>query len=174
MLWHPRAAAVRAAPTVPECRTARPAFAPGLMPDSTRSGGGPKAPSTAMTTMNAGAPATAYPIGLFSMRTRPLVVTAWREALIPLYSVSGAATATSWPAERAAAARTARPGDEMPSSLVTRIRIRRLANLSRGRGRRAAEQQRPAVTEPSGERHRRHHPLSRPGRKDYVRSSRDL
>ena len=41
----PKLCAVSAAPTVPECRIARPVLQPGLMPDTTMSGGSPNAPS---------------------------------------------------------------------------------------------------------------------------------
>ena len=47
----PALAAVRQAPTVPECSTALPALAPRLMPDSTRVGASPKAPSRPSVTM---------------------------------------------------------------------------------------------------------------------------
>jgi hypothetical protein len=48
--------AVSAAPTVPECRMARPTLAPRLIPDSTTSGGLPKAPWVAIIVIKAGAP----------------------------------------------------------------------------------------------------------------------
>lgn len=47
----PKFCPASAAPTVPECRTARPVLAPALIPDTIRSGGGPKAPSRATTTV---------------------------------------------------------------------------------------------------------------------------
>ncbi len=46
--------AVSAAPTVPECRIERPTFTPWLMPESTRSGLGPTAPSAPAMTERAG------------------------------------------------------------------------------------------------------------------------
>ena len=46
--------AVRTAPTVPECKMERPTFTPWLMPDSTRSGFGPTAPSAPAITERAG------------------------------------------------------------------------------------------------------------------------
>ena len=46
--------AVSAAPTVPECSTERPTFTPWLMPESTRSGLGPTAPSAPAMTERAG------------------------------------------------------------------------------------------------------------------------
>ncbi len=54
----PKLAAVRAAPTVPECSTARPVLAPALMPETTRSGAGPNAPRQAAMTIRAGEAAT--------------------------------------------------------------------------------------------------------------------
>jgi len=45
---------VNVAPTVPECRIACPVLMPRLMPDSTRSGGGPNAPRAAIKAMKAG------------------------------------------------------------------------------------------------------------------------
>ena len=50
----PSCDAVNAAPTVPECRTERPTFTPWLMPESTRSGLGPTAPSAPAMTDRAG------------------------------------------------------------------------------------------------------------------------
>ena len=50
----PRLAAVRAAPTVPEWRVTLPVFSPGLMPEATRSGTGPKARRCAANTHVAG------------------------------------------------------------------------------------------------------------------------
>ena len=52
--FNPRWAPVSTAPTVPECRTDRPTLTPRLMPETTRSGGGPKAPSAATITASAG------------------------------------------------------------------------------------------------------------------------
>ena len=46
--------AVSAAPTVPECSTERPTFTPWLMPETTRSGFGPTAPSAPVMTESAG------------------------------------------------------------------------------------------------------------------------
>src|SRR4029453_1779110 len=43
----PSLAAVSAAPTVPECSTARPVLQPGLIPETTRSGGWPEPPRPA-------------------------------------------------------------------------------------------------------------------------------
>ena len=53
----PRVDAVSAAPTVPEWRMAWPVLRPRLIPDRTRSGGGPNAPRTASSEMNPGAAA---------------------------------------------------------------------------------------------------------------------
>ena len=50
----PKLAAVRAAPTVPEWSTARPVLQPGLMPDTTTSGGSPKPPRRAASTHRPG------------------------------------------------------------------------------------------------------------------------
>jgi hypothetical protein len=125
----PLFAAVSAAPTVPECRIAWPAFAPRLMPESTSEGGVPKAPSPASTTMYAGDAATlkagtsARPGSvLCSNTTRPSEVTAVSEALAPLASWRGAATTTFSPCWWAATARWRRPGAAMPSSFVIRAR----------------------------------------------------
>src|SRR5438094_589294 len=51
----PMLAAVSAAPTVPEWSVERPVFGPGLIPETTTSGGSPKAPRRPMITMRAGA-----------------------------------------------------------------------------------------------------------------------
>src|SRR5690625_7557092 len=51
------------------------------------------------------------------------VVSALSAALYPEYCLSGAAMITSWPASWATFARTLKPGEEMPSSLVIRTRM---------------------------------------------------
>src|SRR5436305_1128936 len=66
--------AVSAAPTVPECRIARPTFAPWLTPARTSSGAGSNQPRTAARTMYAGWASTAYactPGSPASCRRRP-------------------------------------------------------------------------------------------------------
>ena len=50
----PSWAPVRAAPTVPEWRTERPTFTPRLMPETIRSGRGPKPPRAPTITVSAG------------------------------------------------------------------------------------------------------------------------
>ncbi|GAA4701088.1 hypothetical protein GCM10023263_43550 [Phytohabitans rumicis] len=122
----PFAAAVNAAPTVPECSRASPVLAPRLMPDSTSSGGGPNAPNVAISAMNPGEPATPYDStpsspssGCAVTTIRPSCLTAVMAALIPLASSIGAATTTSSPASTAARASARIPGAAMPSSLVT-------------------------------------------------------
>ncbi len=52
--------AVSAAPTVPECSTERPTLTPRLMPESTRSGLGPTAPSAPAITASAGEASSPY------------------------------------------------------------------------------------------------------------------
>ena len=52
----PKWAAVRAAPTVPECMADRPTLMPWLMPERTMSGRGPKPPTQARITARAGGP----------------------------------------------------------------------------------------------------------------------
>jgi hypothetical protein len=120
----PYAAAVNAAPTVPECRIARPALAPRLMPDTTSSGAGPKVSRVASTTMYAGEAATPYagmsPKSLRVIATRPSSVYALSAALTPLASSEGAATTTSNPSSAWASVRI--PGEWIPSSLVTSTR----------------------------------------------------
>src|SRR6185312_15649039 len=56
----PTAAAVSAAPTVPECKMRCPVLAPGLMPEATASGRGPNAPSRPAYTAAAGGASIAY------------------------------------------------------------------------------------------------------------------
>jgi hypothetical protein len=125
--------AVSAAPTVPECSTARPTFAPWLIPDSTTSGAGSNHPLSAATTMCPGWASTAHvsmPSSPGSSRrvttVRPSRRVAVSAALAPLDCSAGAATITSRPADTAAAAKACRPGESMPSSLVTRARGTRL------------------------------------------------
>ena len=55
----PNVAAVRAAPTVPECRHAWPRLGPALMPLTTRSGGSPNAPRQPAITARPGGPSIA-------------------------------------------------------------------------------------------------------------------
>ena len=127
---HPFSEPVSAAPTVPECSTARPVLAPRLIPESTSSGGLPKAPRAAMVTMKPGDAATAYartsgrPRRLrSSTTTRPCRSVAIMEAALPLASMSGAATVTSRPCWWATSASTRMPSESMPSSLVTSVRM---------------------------------------------------
>nr|BFE75618.1 hypothetical protein GCM10020092_089190 [Actinoplanes digitatis] len=121
--------AVSVAPTVPECTTDAPAFAPRLTPAITIVGGGPKAPRRASSTMKAGDAATPYagtfltPVSSRRCTTiLPFCSTAVMAAPLPLASVSGAATTMSRPWRAAARARCRSPGESMPSSLVIRIR----------------------------------------------------
>ena len=125
----PCRAAVRAAPTVPECSTAWPTLAPTLIPDRTTSGAGSSHPRPATCTMYAGWPSTAQastPGSPGSSRActsvRPSSCTESTDVPTPLESRCGAATTTSRPASRAAAASAHRPGESMPSSLVIRAR----------------------------------------------------
>src|SRR5262249_38971671 len=119
--------AVMAAPTVPEWYTARPTLAPGLMPDTTRSNGGPNAPSRENITHRAGGPETVHTSSRPSRLTRwisgRMTLSAPTAQPAPLNSTLGAATTTS-PNGRMASARTCRPTESMPSSFVTRILIR--------------------------------------------------
>ncbi len=127
MPWMPPMRPVTAAPTVPEWYTDRPTLAPGLMPDTTRSNGSPKAPIRANITHSAGGPVTAHDSSM------PSTVRRWISGCIchsapiaadaPEYSVSGAAITTS-PWRRIARARTWSPTESMPSSLVRRMRTR--------------------------------------------------
>jgi hypothetical protein len=98
----PMLAAVSAAPTVPECRTARPVLLPGLIPDATTSGGGPNPSSRATSTASAGGPSSPYAgtPGSPSSSSRwnvtpPVRWTGPMAALAPLLSLSGAATTRS-------------------------------------------------------------------------------
>ena len=105
-----------------------PTLMPGLMPATTRSNGGPNAPRRANMTHRAGGPVTAQaqeghrggpgalPAGCGAGRPGT--------ALAPEYSSSGATTVTE-PCSVMARARTWRPSESMPSSLVTRIRTAR-------------------------------------------------
>ncbi len=109
MAWMPAEAAVSAAPTVPECKMARPRLGPRLMPASTMSGRPPKPPCTATNAIMAGVARTASvgtsssPSSLRSSATsRPPASSADIMALVPLRSPSGAAMVTSSPAATAA------------------------------------------------------------------------
>src|SRR5215218_6547929 len=130
----PKLAAVRAAPTVPEWRTARPVLGPGLIPETMTAGGAPKPPRRAAITARAGGPSTpkqgACTPGSSSSSTSMVSSACMRPmaALLPLMSSWGAATTTSWPAATTAAASGAMPGALTPSSFVTRTRT-----LRRGR-----------------------------------------
>ena len=127
----PKFWAVSAAPTVPECKIARPVLRPALIPDSTSSGGGPNAPSRPASAHNPGGPTSAH-----AGASQPRICTrrtsiwesAWNKPIaapLPLASAFGATTTTSWPAATTWRARTCRPCASMPSSFVTRIRTRR-------------------------------------------------
>src|SRR5207253_812337 len=80
----PMLPAVKAAPTVPECTMARPVLTPGLMPDTTRSGGAPNPPRMAVSTARAGGPSTANAC----TPGRPEISTGWNSH--PLADVDGA------------------------------------------------------------------------------------
>ena len=62
--------AVSAAPTVPECSTERPTLTPSLMPENTRSGLGPTAPSAPAITESAGEASSPYASTLSAPSTK--------------------------------------------------------------------------------------------------------
>jgi len=66
----PALRAVTAAPTVPEWYTLRPTFAPGLMPETTRSNGAPYRPNLERNTQSAGGPLMAHAVSMPSIERR--------------------------------------------------------------------------------------------------------
>src|SRR4051794_5202529 len=118
----PRAAAARAAPTVPEMATNGPTFWPRLIPDTVSVGRRCRS-SSATRTVSAGNPFTA-------VAGKPLAVVAAVRARapgvvlppLPLWLAAGATTTTDTPGTvRNLLTSTSRPGADTPSSLVTRI-----------------------------------------------------
>src|SRR5690242_16954439 len=128
----PCAAAVRAAPTVPECMTPRPRFGPLLIPDSTNRGLKPNASRVAAKAMKAGVARTAYAAieaatpgsSVRSISIRLPSQTPDSADPLPEASPAGAAMTGSRPAAAAAAARCHSPSLATPSSLVTSTRGR--------------------------------------------------
>src|SRR5579884_190059 len=99
-----------------------PRFDPRLMPETTRSGGTSRRARTAILTQSAGVPLVAKPTTSSPrrnswMRSGMVVVMAWPTAE---RSASGATTITR-PRRFSSAERAWRPGEVMPSSLVTRM-----------------------------------------------------
>ncbi len=118
----PRKAASRAAPTVPEYVVSAPMLPPALTPATTRPGGGQATPSSATRTQSDGVPSQARPdhpspnVAGARWSARWMVMA--RATALALWSGARVVTA---PRPSTAARSTARPGAEMPSSLVRRI-----------------------------------------------------
>ena len=103
-----------------------------MMPATTISGGSPKPPRSANIEIRAGGAPTEDPVivdppgtgkSTRSTGTRFGSASGPRQADAPLQSDEGAATTASCPEATTAAARAWRPGEWIPSSLVTSIRM---------------------------------------------------